>query len=88
MGYRRDSEPRDNQALSMPIERKPSPPVVVTLIGDFTDPPDVPDDVVERFPSMDAYKRYMGKWWDDLKRQLQRYRGIIMDALNKLSAKN
>lgn len=70
----------------MAIPNKNTPIVAIELVGQFPDPPDVPDEVIERFPSMRDWQTQFQSWWQTVHEKMERDAAALQDQINKLSA--
>lgn len=69
----------------MAIPEKNSPIVAIDLVGQFPDLPDIPQDVIDRFPSMRAWHLECQEWWRTVHVKLERDAQALQDQVNKLS---
>lgn len=61
----------------MALTKKSGPAQAVNLVGDFQNPPPIPQTVLDRFPEMIVYQKSLTEWWINAKTLLQRDLGQI-----------
>lgn len=66
----------------MSLPRKPQKVIVANLSSDYPDDfPEVPEEVVTRFPDMVNWKRDVDKWWENTKRCILRDLDTLSNAI-------